>query len=76
MKHVLPPVSISAEESNEYARIMTDVNTLVDETTLKVILGTVPAEEAHRDLAAKLDALGIQRALEIQQAAYNRFLNR
>ncbi|WP_028562612.1 extracellular solute-binding protein [Paenibacillus pinihumi] len=76
LKHVLPPVSISAEESNEYARIMTDVNTLVDETTLKVILGTVPAEEAHRDLAAKLDALGIQRALEIQQAAYNRFLNR
>lgn len=76
LKHVLPPVSISAEESNEYARIMTDVNTLVDETTLKVILGAVSAEEAHHDLAAKLNALGIQRALEIQQAAYNRFLSR
>ncbi|MHA7966967.1 extracellular solute-binding protein [Paenibacillus sp. CAU 1782] len=76
LKHVLPPVSIAAGDSNEYARIMTDVNTLVDETTLKVILGAATAEEAHNDLVSKLEKLGINKALEIQQAAYDRFLSR
>lgn len=76
LKHVLPPVSISAEESTEYARIMTDANTLVDEITLKAILGSLPAEDAYFDLAEKLEALRIGRAIEIQQAAYDRFLNR
>lgn len=76
LKHVLPPVSITAEESGEYARIMADINTLVDETTLKIILGTVSADDAYRRFADQLEQLGIGRALEIQQAAYERFLSR
>lgn len=76
LKHILPPVSISAEESNEFTRIMSDVDTLVNEITLKVILGSEPADEAFRELTEKLESLGIGRALEIQQAAYDRFLNR
>ncbi|MBU5350141.1 extracellular solute-binding protein [Paenibacillus lautus] len=76
LKHIFAPVSISAEESNEFARIMSDVDTLVNEITLKVILGSEPADEAFRELTEKLESLGIGRALEIQQAAYDRFLNR
>ena len=75
LKHVLPPVSISADEASEYARIMADINTLVDETSLKMILGT-ESIQAYDDLAKKLHSLQIGRALEIQQAAYDRFLQR
>ena len=37
-KHLMPPVSPTPEESSEFAKIMSDVNSLVDEFTLKVIM--------------------------------------
>jgi putative aldouronate transport system substrate-binding protein len=75
LKHVLPPVTISAEESGEYARIMSEVNTLVDETTLKIILGTEPVG-AYDGFLKKLESLDIKRAIKIQQSAYERFQKR
>jgi putative aldouronate transport system substrate-binding protein len=75
LKHVIPPVSISAEESNEFARIINDINTLVDETSLKIILGTDPVD-SFDTFTKKLDSLNIKRAIEIQQAAYDRFQKR
>lgn len=75
LKHVLPPVTISAEESGEFSRIITDVNTLVDELTIKIILGTEPLE-SYTKLTERLKELNIDRAVEIQQAAYERFQKR
>jgi len=75
LKYVMPPVSTSAEESSEYARIINDVNTLVDETSLKIILGTDPVD-SFDSFTDKLDSLDIERAIEIQQAAYDRFRKR
>ncbi|MNW11096.1 hypothetical protein D3C71_2084590 [compost metagenome] len=68
-------MTIAAEDASEYARIMSDVNTLVDETTLKIILGVKPIR-SYEDFVKELESLQIKRAIEIQQAAYDRFQQR
>ncbi len=57
------------------AKIMNDVNTLMDEMTLKIILGSEPIE-AYDKYMEKLKGLNIDRAIEIQQAAFDRFNKR
>jgi ABC-type sugar transport system, periplasmic component len=71
-KHQLPPISPTAEESTEFAKIMNEVNTLVDETTIKIILGT-DSMDAYDKFLTKLESLNIDRAIEIYQAALDRY---
>lgn len=54
---------------------MADVNTLVDEMTLKIILGTEPLE-AYDGYLDKLQSVKLSRAIEIKQAALERYLQR
>ncbi|RAV09902.1 extracellular solute-binding protein [Paenibacillus contaminans] len=75
MKYKMPLVSATPEESTELAKIMNQVNTLVDETTMKIILGADPIESFDKYLE-KLKSLNIDRAVEIQQAALERYNKR
>ncbi|WP_339272528.1 extracellular solute-binding protein [Paenibacillus sp. FSL W8-0426] len=71
----MPPVSISVEDSSRYSSIMTDVNTFKDEMILKFIMGTEPLD--HFDnYVEMLKGLGIEEAIQIQQAALERYNNR
>ena len=54
---------------------MNDVNTLMDEMTLKIILGAEPVD-AYDKYMEKLKSLKIDRALLIKQSAYDRYLKR
>jgi putative aldouronate transport system substrate-binding protein len=74
-KYQLPPISTTPEESTEFAKIMNEVNTLVDETTIKIILGTEPIE-SYDKFVDKLKQLKIDRAVEIEQAALDRYNSR
>nr|AFK65433.1 family 1 extracellular solute-binding protein [Paenibacillus mucilaginosus K02] len=74
-QHLLPPVTPTAEEADEMASIMNDINALVKEAELKIILGAEPVE-AYDKYVEQMKGLGIERALEIQQAAYERYLKR
>lgn len=74
-KHKLPPITPTPEESSEMAKIMTDVNTLVDEMTLKIILGTEPVDNFEK-YVDKLKSLKLDRALEIEKAALDRYNKR
>ncbi|MBO9605622.1 MAG: extracellular solute-binding protein [Paenibacillaceae bacterium] len=74
-KHQLPPITPTPEESSEFAKIMTDVNTLVDEMTLKIILGTESLDNFDQ-YVSKLKSLKIDRAIEIQKAALDRYNKR
>lgn len=74
-KYMLPPVSPTPEESSEMAKIMTEVNTLVDETTIRIVLGTDPLD-AYDKFLDRLKSLKIDRAVEIQQAALDRYNKR
>ncbi|WP_460318722.1 extracellular solute-binding protein [Paenibacillus sp. YSY-4.3] len=73
--HLLLSVTPTAEEADEMASIMNDINVLVKEAELKIILGAEPVE-AHDKYVEQMKRLGIERALEIQQAAYERYLKR
>lgn len=68
----LPPITPTPEESSEYATIMNDINTLVDEMTLKIILGQEPLEQ-YESYVDKMKSLHLDRAIEIQQAALDRY---
>lgn len=54
---------------------MNDINTLVDEMTLKIILGSEPLD-AYDDYLAKMKSLRLDRAIEIQTAALARYSSR
>ncbi|OXS60246.1 ABC transporter substrate-binding protein [Cohnella sp. CIP 111063] len=67
-KHRMPRVSLSEKENAELSAIMQDVETLVDEVSLKIILGVEPLS-SFDDCVAELRTLGIGRAIEIQEKA-------
>lgn len=71
-KYNLPPITPTPEESSEYATIMNDINTLVDEMTLKIILGQEPVDK-YESYVDKMKSLRLDRAIEIQQAALDRY---
>jgi putative aldouronate transport system substrate-binding protein len=75
VKFQLPLVTPTPEESAEFAKVMTDVNTLVDEITLKIILGAEPLE-AFDKYVEKLKSVKLDRAIEIKKAALDRYMKR
>ena len=70
-EHRMPRVSLSEKENAELSAIMQDVETLVDETSLRIILGVEPPD-SFDDSVAELRSLGIGRAIEIQEMALRR----
>ncbi len=68
-------ISLTSDESTEFNTIMTDINTYASENIVKFITG----EKSLSDWDAYVDQLsnmGIDRAVEIMQAAYSRYLQR
>ncbi|MCZ8523011.1 MULTISPECIES: extracellular solute-binding protein [Paenibacillus] len=74
-KKRMPPVSIAVEDSSRYASIMTDVNTFKDEMVLKFIMGSASLDQFDAYVKA-LKGLGIEEAIQIQQAALERYNHR
>ncbi|MDR1059650.1 MAG: extracellular solute-binding protein [Clostridiales bacterium] len=72
--HLIPKFAMTPEESDEYATLWTDIKPYVDEMLLKFIMGVEPVSnyEAFVDM---LNSMGIQRAIEIQQAGYDRYMS-
>jgi putative aldouronate transport system substrate-binding protein len=74
-KYKLPPLTPTPEESSEFATIMNDINTLVDEMTLKIILGTESVDKFD-SYVTKMKSLRLDRAIEIETAALQRYNSR
>jgi len=74
-KHNLPQLSLTTEETTELANIMQDINVYREEKLFKFISGDEPLTNLDQYFA-QLKALNIERAIEIQQTAYDRFMNR
>ncbi|SDE40940.1 putative aldouronate transport system substrate-binding protein [Paenibacillus sp. UNCCL117] len=70
-QHMLPQLPKTELESAEFSAIMNDVTTLVDEMSLKLILGVEPMS-AFDGFVSQLKALRIERAIEIQEQALAR----
>lgn len=71
----MPGIVMTAEENDEFSDIMADVKTYVSECTLKFIRNEMSLDEwdSFKDNIKKMN---IDKALEIQQAAVDRFNNR
>jgi len=75
--YIMPPhVSLTSDEGTEFAGIMGDVNTFLEEMIIKYILGHQSFDTFDSDFVEQLRNMNIERAIEIQQAAYDRFMAR
>ncbi len=69
-------VSLTQEESTERAALYADISTIVKEQTAQFISGALDIESNWDAYIASLESSGIERAIEITQAAYDRYLGR
>lgn len=72
---VLPPVSPTTQESQRLATIMNEVNTYATEMRDKFIMGNVSLDKFD-DYAANIKKMNIEEAIEIMQAALDRYNKR
>jgi putative aldouronate transport system substrate-binding protein len=70
--HIVPHIYVKQEELNELARLSNDVETFAKEMNLKFIMGLEPVSNFDSYIE-QLKARGLDRLLEIQQAALDRF---
>ena len=72
---LMPPVSLTVEESTEFSKIMNEITTYVSESVVKFIMGQKSIDEFDQ-FTKDLENMNIGRAIEIEQAAYDRFIAR
>ena len=68
----IPAIQMTAEESEEFNRIRTDAETLVNEYFVQMVVGIRPLSDIDV-LFSELERVNIRRAVEIFQGAYDRF---
>ncbi|MCM8711701.1 extracellular solute-binding protein [Clostridium sp. SYSU_GA19001] len=73
--YVMPPVTLTSDESSEFSNIMPDITTYVNEMTVKFIIGTEPLSKFD-DFVKQINNMRIEEAIKIQQTALDRFNNR
>jgi len=71
----LPNYSLSSADVTRAGKIMTDVNTYVDEMTLKFITGAEPLSNFDAYIA-QLKAYGIEDAIAMNQKAYDSYMSK
>lgn len=71
-EHSLPAVPKTEEENAELSAIMQDVTALVDDMSIRIILGIEPLSSFDSYLE-QLQSLNIDRAVSIQQEALDRY---
>lgn len=73
--HYLPGGTPIGDEGERQASIMADINTYVQESTIKFIIGTRPLTEFD-SFVSTVKSMGIDEVIAINQAQYDRFLAR
>jgi putative aldouronate transport system substrate-binding protein len=71
----LPPVYPTPEESREFAKLTTEINTYSQEMMVKFIMGAEPIDK-FGDFQATLKKMNIDRANEIMRAQLKRYMAR
>lgn len=71
-KHVLPPITPTSDESREMSAIVNEITTYRDEMALKYILGN-ESLDTFDEYVQNIKNMGLDRALEIQNGALERY---
>lgn len=74
-KYKIPNITATSDESKELSTIMNEINTYRDEMTIKFILGNESLDNFD-SYVQTIQGLGLDRALEIQNAALARYQKR
>lgn len=72
-KYIMPPVTATSEEASELAKIMNNVLTYANEMESKFITGAISINEFD-GYVKQLKNFGIERAIAIKQANYDRYM--
>ncbi len=75
LEKALPNLSLLSSEASEYSEIYNKLSKYIEEAVTEFISGTKPINEFN-DFTDRLKDLGAERAIQIQQNAYNRYLKR
>ena len=70
---VMPLITLTSSEGAEYASIMTQVKTYQDAAVVNFIMGNKSIEDEFDAYIGDLKKLNIDRAVEIKQAALDRY---
>ena len=69
---VVPAVTMTTEESTEYQSLYADIKTYVEESTVGMIMGTMSLDQFDA-YVEQLKNMGIERVVQIEQAALDRY---
>jgi len=72
---ILPQVTMTAEENERYSEIMNAVKTYMQEEANKIITGRGSIEN-WSSVTERMKNMGIEEAIDIQNAAYQRYIKR
>ncbi len=73
--HIMPPILPTEKENSELSKITSDCFTCLDEYTVRFISGTESFDNWD-SFVEKIKSLNVERAIEIYQAAYDRYINK
>ena len=73
-KHLVPSIALTSEERDRHTDINQAVVTLVNEKAMRIITGEDSIDSFDK-MVQDAYALGLQEALDIQNAAYQRYVN-
>ena len=75
--YALPNLSMTADEQSRYSTAANDVETYMDETLAKFVIGDLDINDdaVWEEYLSNMDSLGAGEIAEIYQAAYDRYLN-
>lgn len=73
-KHMIPSIALTAEERDQHTDLYQAVVTLVNEKAMRIITGEDSVDSFDK-MVEDAYALGLQQALDIQNAAYQRYVN-
>lgn len=72
--YVLPTnLSLTVDESERFTVIMTDINTYAEENVMKFVTGELGFDNWD-NFVGTIESMGIDEAIEIYQAAYDRYM--
>ncbi|MCU6710338.1 extracellular solute-binding protein [Paenibacillus sp. J5C_2022] len=72
---ILPILSYTAEEDKQQAKLLAEIATYADEMFDKFVMGIEPLEK-YDEFVSQLKKMGIEEAIAIKQAAYDRYMNK
>lgn len=69
---VMPPITMTAEEAEEFTATYNDISAYIDTTVLQFIFGQKSLDDWD-EFVATIESLGIDRCIQIKQDALNRY---